>query len=137
MGGTLASQVKEARVDRAMYLLAAVPNPGPIEHPGMGGPAGQMLGWLKWVGLVAGMGGLGMWSIMMILGRRNRSNMAVDGATGIPWVLGGLSLMSLASGLVGAVLSCPVEPMTGGTISMAQLTYRKPARARLAIVVVV
>jgi hypothetical protein len=31
--------------------------------------------------------------------------MAVDGATGIPWVLGGLSLMSLASVLVGAVLS--------------------------------
>ena len=88
-----------------MYLLAAVPNPGPIAPPGMGGPAGQMLGWLKWVGLVAGMVGLGMCAIMMILGRRNRSNMAVDGATGIPWVLGGLSLMSLASGLVGAVLT--------------------------------
>jgi hypothetical protein len=71
----------------------------------MGAPADQLLGWLKWVGLVAGMVGLGMCAIMMILGRRNRSNMAVDGATGIPWVLGGLSLMSLASGLVGAVLT--------------------------------
>jgi hypothetical protein len=89
----------------ALWLLAAVPNPGPIAPPGMGAPANQLLGWLKWVGLVAGMVGLGMCAIMMILGRRNRSNMAVDGATGIPWVLGGLSLMSLASGLVGAVLT--------------------------------
>jgi hypothetical protein len=42
--------------------------------------------------------------MMMILGRRNRSNMAVDGATGIPWVLGGLSLMALSAGVVSAVL---------------------------------
>lgn len=86
-------------------VLAAVPNPGPAAPPGMSAPAEQFLGWLKWVGLIAGMVGFGMCSIMMIVGRRNRSNMAVDGATGIPWVLGGLSLMSLASGLVGAVLS--------------------------------
>jgi len=65
----------------------------------------MLLGWLKWSGLVAGVVGLGICAIMMILGRRNRSNMAVDGAAGIPWVLGGLSLLSLASGLVGAVLS--------------------------------
>jgi len=71
----------------------------------MAGPAGQMLGWLKWVGLVSGVVGLGMCAIMMILGRRNRSNMAVDGASGIPWVLGGLSLMTLSAGLVGAVLT--------------------------------
>lgn len=85
-------------------VLAAVPNPGPVAPPGMAGPADMLLGWLKWTGLVGGMVGLGMCAIMMILGRRNRSNMAVDGATGIPWVLGGLSLMGLASGLVGAVL---------------------------------
>jgi hypothetical protein len=64
----------------------------------------MLLGWLKWVGIIAGVVGLGICAIMMILGRRNRSNMAVDGASGIPWVLGGLSLISLASGLVGAVL---------------------------------
>jgi hypothetical protein len=85
-------------------VLTAVPNPGPVAPPGMAGPADMLLGWLKWTGLVGGMVGLGMCAIMMILGRRNRSNMAVDGATGIPWVLGGLSLMGLASGLVGAVL---------------------------------
>jgi hypothetical protein len=40
----------------------------------------------------------------MIVGRRNRSNMAVDGASGIPWVFAGLSLMTLSAGLVGAML---------------------------------
>ena len=55
-------------------------------------------------GIIAGIVGFGACAIMMIMGRRNRSNMAVDGASGIPWVLGGLSLMSLSSGLVGAVM---------------------------------
>jgi hypothetical protein len=92
-------------VEAGQALIAAVPNPAPIAPPGLDGPANLLLGWLKWVGIIAGVVGFGTCSIMMILGRRNRSNMAVDGATGIPWVLGGLSLMSLASGLVGAVLT--------------------------------
>ncbi len=85
-------------------LFAGVPNPGPVAPPGMEGPATQLLGWMKWVGIIAGLVGFGMCSLMMILGRRNRSNMAVDGASGIPWVLGGLSLMALSAGIVGAVL---------------------------------
>ncbi len=87
-----------------MAVQAAVPDPAPVAPPGLGQVANQMLGWLKWIGIVAGLVGFGLCALMMILGRRNRSNLAVDGATGIPWVLGGLSLMSLASGLVGAVL---------------------------------
>jgi hypothetical protein len=89
----------------AVEVAGVVPNPDPVAPPGMAGPANQILGWLKWAGLVAGVVGLGMCAIMMILGRRNRSNMAVDGASGIPWVLAGLSLMSLSAGLVGAVLA--------------------------------
>ncbi len=92
-------------LQQVSVLLAAVPNPGPLAPPGMAGPAAQLLGWLKWVGLVSGVVGLGMCAVMMILGRRNRSNMAVDGASGIPWVLGGLSLMTLSAGLVGALLT--------------------------------
>lgn len=91
----------------AVHVLGGslVPNPAPTAPPGLQAVANMLLGWLKWSGLVAGVVGLGICAIMMILGRRNRSNMAVDGAAGIPWVLGGLSLLSLASGLVGAVLS--------------------------------
>ena len=34
--------------------------------------------------------------VMMMIGRRNRSQMSVDGATGLPWVIGGLSCVVLA-----------------------------------------
>ncbi len=33
--------------------------------------------------------------------RKNRSTFAADGATGIPWVLGGLSLAATAAPIVG------------------------------------
>ena len=42
---------------------------------------------------------------MMIIGRRNRSQTAVDGAAGVPWVLAGLALTTLAAGIAGVVLS--------------------------------
>lgn len=89
----------------AVEVLAVVPNPGPVAPPGMAEPAAQLISWMKWVGIIAGLIGFGMCAIMMILGRRNRSNMAVDGATGIPWVLGGLSTLSLAAGVVGALVT--------------------------------
>jgi hypothetical protein len=98
-------EVRVSHWQAMLDVVTQVPNPGPVAPPGMSGPANQLLGWLKWVGIIAGMVGLGICAIMMILGRRNRSNMAVDGATGIPWVLGGLSLMALSAGLVGAVLT--------------------------------
>jgi hypothetical protein len=62
-----------------------------------------LLGWLKWGGLVAGLVGLMICGIMMAVGRRNRHALAADGAAGIPWVLGGLSVIVLAAGVVGAV----------------------------------
>src|SRR5512146_620142 len=94
---TLLDLVASAAVD--------VPNPAPIAPPGMDKPAAMLLGWMKWIGLIAGMVGFGICALMMIIGRRNRSSMAVDGAAGIPWVLAGLSLITLSSGLVAAVLT--------------------------------
>ena len=84
--------------------LAQVPNPAPIAPPGLEGPVSTFLGWLKWGGLIAGMIGLVVCGVMMMVGRRNRSATAVDGAAGIPWVLAGLTVVSLASGIVSAVL---------------------------------
>ena len=80
------------------------PNPPAAPPPGLDAAANTFLGWLKWGGLVAGVLGLGISGIMMMVGRRNRSTMAVDGASGIPWVIGGLTVMSFAASITSAVL---------------------------------
>lgn len=81
------------------------PNPPAAPPPGLDAAANTFLGWLKWGGLVAGVLGLGISGIMMMVGRRNRSTMAVDGASGIPWVIGGLTVMSFAASITSAVLT--------------------------------
>jgi hypothetical protein len=90
------------------YLLAPTPPPGidpaPSEIPGLGTAATMFLGWGKWALIVGGVLGMFICGGMMILGRRNRSSTAVDGATGIPWVLGGLTVGAIAATVVGTVL---------------------------------
>jgi hypothetical protein len=91
----------------AQHLLAAPlapPDPAPTAIPGMGPVADQFLGWLKWILVVGGVGGLLICGIMMAVGRRNRSAFAADGAAGIPWVLGGLALGAVAATIVGTVI---------------------------------
>lgn len=85
-------------------LAADVPNPAPKAPPGLAEPVDMFLGWLKWIGIVAGVAGITICGIMMMVGRRNRSHLAAEGAAGIPWVLAGLSLVALAAGVVGVVL---------------------------------
>ena len=81
-----------------------VPNPAPQAPPGLAGPVSTLLGWWKWGALVAGVFGLIGCGAMMALGRRNRPSLAADGATGIPWVLAGLTLIALSSGIVGVFM---------------------------------
>lgn len=102
--GTLAVLVASLVVAGPAAAQGA-PNPSPKPPPGLDATANEFLGWLKWGGLVAGVLGLGICGIMMMVGRRNRSSTAVDGASGIPWVLGGLTVMSFASAITGAVLT--------------------------------
>lgn len=104
---TTAAAVSMAGVMVAAGPAGAVsaPNPPPAPPPGLDATANTFLGWLKWGGLVCGVLGLGICGIMMMVGRRNRSSTAVDGASGIPWVLGGLTVMSFASAIVGQVLT--------------------------------
>jgi hypothetical protein len=85
-------------------LTASVPNPAPKAPPGLAGPVNTLLSWWKWGALVAGVFGLIGCGAMMAIGRRNRSNLAADGATGIPWVLAGLTLIALSSGIVGVFM---------------------------------
>jgi hypothetical protein len=84
--------------------VGVVPNPAPKAPPGMAGPVDTLLAWWKWGALVAGVFGLVGCGAMMALGRRNRSSLAADGASGIPWVLAGLTLIALSSGIVGVFL---------------------------------
>ena len=81
-----------------------VPNPAPKAPPGLTGPVTTLLSWWKWGALVAGVFGLIGCGAMMAIGRRNRSTLAADGATGIPWVLAGLTLIALSSGIVGVFM---------------------------------
>lgn len=98
-------------VDGALTVLAAPSppsgsgiDPDPQEIPGLGPVASMFLGWGKWALIVGGVLGMFICGGMMILGRRNRSSTAVDGATGIPWVLGGLTIGAIAATIVGTVL---------------------------------
>jgi hypothetical protein len=101
-------------LDGALTYLAAPGDPSPVpgtnldpdaaEIPGLGPVATMFLAWGKWALLVGGVLGMFICGGMMILGRRNRSSTAVDGATGIPWVLGGLTLAAIGSVVVTTVL---------------------------------
>ncbi|GAA3065574.1 hypothetical protein GCM10010464_32380 [Pseudonocardia yunnanensis] len=83
-------------------VRAAVPNPPPAAPPGLDELAGELLGWLKWGVIVAGVLGIFICALMLIIGRRNRSATAYEGLVGSAWVIGGLALASVAALLVGA-----------------------------------
>ena len=85
-------------------LAVTVPNPAPQAPPGLARTVNTLLAWWKWLALIAGVFGLTGCGAMMAIGRRNRHSLAADGATGIPWVLAGLTLIALASGIVGVFL---------------------------------
>ena len=82
--------------------LAAPPDPPPTPPPGLDELASQLLGWLKWGVLFAGLIGILVCALMLIIGRRNRSATAYEGLVGSAWVLGGLGLASIAALIVGA-----------------------------------
>lgn len=85
----------------AALLAGVVPNPNPAVPKGVSDRISTLLSWWKWGALVVGVFGLIGCGAMMALGRRNRSSMSVEGAVGVPWVLMGLTLIVLSSGIVG------------------------------------
>lgn len=96
-------------VHNALRVLAevvpvAAPTPPPAAPPGLDTLGNTFIGWMKWILILCGVAGLLACGIMMTVGRRNRSSFAADGAAGIPWVLGGLTLGAIAAVIVGAVL---------------------------------
>lgn len=90
---------------RSWHALAGiVPNPAPMAPPGLAADASTILGWGKWCVVICGVAGLLMSGGKMAIGHRNRSSLAADGATGIPWVLCGLSLVAASAGIVAVFL---------------------------------
>jgi hypothetical protein len=87
-----------------LMAAAAVPNPTPAAPAPLVSLGSLFISWLKWILIICGFGGLLVCGIMMVVGRRNRSQFAADGAAGIPWVLGGLTLGSVGAAIVGVVL---------------------------------
>jgi hypothetical protein len=85
--------------------LAGVPDPAPQAPPGLTKPVTTMIAWGKWGVLVCGVAGLLICAGKMAVGHRNRATFAADGATGVPWVLGGLSLAAVAAAIVSVFLS--------------------------------
>jgi hypothetical protein len=76
---------------------------GPAQlPPGLGPLAAKLIGWGKGIILSAGVIGIFICSGMLILGRRNRGQLAIEGMIGGAWVLGGLALASVAAVLVSA-----------------------------------
>ncbi|MFG2091867.1 MULTISPECIES: hypothetical protein [unclassified Spirillospora] len=82
-----------------------VPDPPPEPPPGLDQKMNTLLAWGKWGVLICGVAGLFICAGQMAIGRKNRSTFAADGATGIPWVLGGLSLAATAAPIVGVFFS--------------------------------
>ena len=63
-----------------------------------------ILAWGKWGVLICGVAGLLLCGGKMAIGHRSRASLAADGATGIPWVLAGLSLVAASAGIVAVFL---------------------------------
>ena len=84
----------------AAWLAAPIPTPTPIAPPGLENLGNTFIGWLKWILVISGVAALMICGLMMTIGRRNRSAMAADGAVGIPWVLGGLTVGVVAAAVV-------------------------------------
>lgn len=85
-----------------------LPDPQPAAPPGkLSDAANTMLSWLKWGGLAGAVGALVVAGIMMAVGRRNRNNMAVEGAMSLPWVVGGVALILASASLVGWLVGSP------------------------------
>jgi hypothetical protein len=96
--GGLVRQEQEPSVD------PVVPDVSPVAPGGLAELGTTLISWLMWIAMIAGFGGLLWCGIMMAIGRRNRSAMAADGATGIPWVIAGLSTVAFGAGIVAMVL---------------------------------
>lgn len=79
-------------------------DPGPKAPEGINEIASQWISEAKFFLMLGGVLGLFCCFGMMMIGRKNRSNLAGEGASGLLWVMAGLSGTSLAVPLVNQIL---------------------------------
>lgn len=83
---------------------AQAPDPNPIPLPGkLGDFSNTVIGWLKTIAIIFGVGMLVVSGIMVIVGRRNRHTTAMEGLTGTGWVIAGLAIVGASATIVGAI----------------------------------
>jgi hypothetical protein len=87
-----------------LVLGGSPPNPAPQAPPGLTAPVTTLIAWGKWGVMVCGVAGLLICAGKMAIGHRNWATFAADGASGVPWVLGGLSLAAVATAIVGVFI---------------------------------
>ncbi len=92
---------------------SGLPETTSASPPGLGPVFEAVLSWTKWIAGAAGLGGIFVIAIMMMIGRRNRSQLAADGMSALPWIVGGFILIGISAALAEALLSAgasaPVE----------------------------
>ena len=76
-------------------LLVALPSPQ--APPGLDRVSNLILGWGVWALRVGGIAGLLLAAFMIIVGRRNRNQLATEGVFGSLWVVVGLAIGSSAA----------------------------------------
>lgn len=82
-----------------------VPNPEPVAPPGeLANAANTLLAWMKWGGIVGAVASATAAGIMMVVGRRNRNHMAIEGAVSLPWVVAGLALVLGSASVISFLL---------------------------------
>ena len=89
----------------AHLLQATVPDVDPQEPPGLKPYVDLLLGWYFWIAIVLAAPSLAYCGTKMYLAMNGRTHAAAAGAAGIPWVLGGLTLVLLSTGIVSGVVA--------------------------------
>lgn len=87
---------------RAQLVVAALPDPVPVQPPGTDGFT-SIMGWAKWVALAVCILGLIAAGAMMAINSRRGEGGEHVGRIGS--ALGGVILISAAGGLVGVLMS--------------------------------
>ena len=93
-----------AQTAPAVTGTVAPVDPGPVPPPGVADKVSALIGWVHWGAYAAGIIALLLAGTAMMIGRRNRSSLAADGASHLTWVIAGLLVVSASSIVVGTLI---------------------------------